>query len=126
MTSTTTKPLTFRFIGSGPETALELSNTTEQTLRSVEILTVFLRNQETLGAGPSQAHIKFDTIKSIHPNGKAIVCHRTWINGKPVDTSRDQLERLQLVSGETAPYVLDISWEDLEGKTQFLRIPVGH
>jgi len=127
MISNTTKPLTFRFIGDGSETLLELRNATEQTLRSIEILTIFLKNQEALGgAGPSEAHIKFDEINSIQPNGKAVVSHRTWINGRPADTSKDQLQRLQLVSGATTPYVLDISWEDLEGKTRFLRIPVGH
>ena len=124
--SSITKPLTFRFIGTGPETLLELRNATEQTLRSIEILTIFLKNEEALGgSGPSEAHIKFDAIKSIQPNGKAVASHRTWINGKPVDSSKDQLQRLQLVSGATTPYVLDISWEDLEGKTRFQRIPVG-
>jgi len=127
MTSTNAKPLTARFIGSGPETLLELRNASEQTLRTVEILTIFLKNLEALGgAGPSEAHIKFEAVKSIQPNDKAVVSHRTWINGKPADISRDQLQRLQLVSGEVTPYVLDISWEDLEGKTRFLRIPVGH
>jgi len=32
---------------------------------------------------------------------------------------RDQLERLKVVVGETSPYVLEISWQDAEGKTRF-------
>lgn len=52
--------------------------------------------------------------------------HRTWINGKPAAVERDMLGRLQVVAGEAHPYVLDISWQDAEGKTRFQRIPVGH
>jgi hypothetical protein len=44
----------------------------------------------------------------------------------PVDDARDQLARLQIVAGEFTPYVLDISWENAEGKSRFQRIPVGH
>jgi len=36
------------------------------------------------------------------------------------------LTRLKVIAGEVKPYVLDISWEDPEGKTRFQRIPVGH
>jgi hypothetical protein len=54
------------------------------------------------------------------------VSHRTWINGKPVDDKRDQMARLKVVPGEFSPYVLDISWQDAEGKARFQRIPVGH
>jgi hypothetical protein len=43
-----------------------------------------------------------------------------------VGADRDQLERLQVMDGAAHPYVLDISWQDAEGKTRFQRIPVGH
>ena len=104
---------------------MEITNTTEKTLRSVEILTVFLTNDE----GPnsfSRAHIRFDPIKSVQPNEKAVVSHRTWINGMPASDTQDQMARLEVVFGNIKPYVLDISWEDVNGKTQFQRIPVGH
>jgi hypothetical protein len=55
-----------------------------------------------------------------------VLSHRTWINGKPATEEQDQLGRLEIVAGAVKPYVLDISWEDVEGKTQFQRIPVGH
>jgi hypothetical protein len=77
-------------------------------------------------AAPSRAHIRFDPIKSVQPNEKAVVSHRTWINGMPANDAQDQLARLEVVFGNTKPYVLDISWEDVNGKTQFQRIPVGH
>ena len=121
-----TKPFTFQFIDSESNILLELMNATEHTLKSIEILTVFLRDEETPGGGPSQAHIKFDAINSILPQEKAVLSHRTWINGKPVSTDHDQLARLKIIAGEVNPYVLDISWEDAEGKTHFQRIPVGH
>jgi hypothetical protein len=120
------KPFQFRFVDTGANVVLELMNATEQTLKSVEVLTVFLKDEVTPGGGPSQAHIKFDAVGSILPNEKALLSHRTWINGKPVPTDRDLLARLKLVSGEVNPYVLDISWQDPEGKTRFQRIPVGH
>ena len=118
-------PLMIRFMDTKPRMLMEITNTTAKTLRSVEILTVFLKDEEG-HAGPSRAHIRFDTIKSVQPNEKAVVSHRTWINGRPVSDAQDQLARLEVVAGAVKPYVLDISWEDLEGKTQFQRIPVGH
>jgi hypothetical protein len=120
------KPFTARVIEAGTGVLLELTNTTDQPLKCVEILTVFLRDEETPGGGPSRAHIRFDSIKYIQPKEKAVLTHRTWIDGKPADSGRDQLERLRVVSGEVKPYVLDISWEDGEGKTRYQRIPVGH
>jgi hypothetical protein len=126
MISNNTKPLTFQFIGAGSEIALQLTNATEQTLRSVEILTVFLKDEASQGGGPSQAHIKFEAIKSLQPKEQALISHRTWINGKPVGTDNDQLQRLTVKEGHVNPYVLDISWSDPEGKTRFQRIPVGH
>jgi len=103
-----------------------LTNATEKTLKSIEILTVFLKDEETPGGGPSQAHIRFDAIESMQPKETAVLSHQTWINGKPSDADRDQLARLKVIPGEISRYVLDISWEDAEGKARFQRIPVGH
>jgi len=125
MNNSKQNPFTFRFLDTKPRVLLELKNTTEQTLRSVEILTVFLKDKETDG-GPSQAHIRFDAIKSMLPKEAAVLAHRTWINGRPVNDERDQMARLKVIAGELNPYVLDISWEDAEGKARFQRIPVGH
>ena len=122
----TEKPFNFRFIDARPKVLLELTNATEKTLKSIEILTVFLKDEETPGGGPSQAHIRFDAIKSMQPKETAVLAHRTWINGRPADAERDQLGRLKVIAGEVSPYVLDISWEDAEDKTRFQRIPVGH
>lgn len=118
-------PLAIRFMDTKPRMLMEITNTTANTLKSVEILTVFLKDEEGL-AGPSRAHIRFDPIKSVQPNEKAVVSHRTWINGSPASDAQDQIARLEVVAGATKPYVLDISWEDVDGKTQFQRIPVGH
>jgi hypothetical protein len=104
---------------------MEITNTTARTLKSVEILTVFLKDQES-AAGPSRAHIRFDRVNSVQPSAKAVVSHRTWINGRPASDAQDQIGRLEVVPGKIKPYVLDISWEDVDGKTQFQRIPVGH
>ncbi len=118
-------PFSIRFLDAKPKVLLELKNTTEITLRTIEILTVFLKDEETDG-GPSQAHIRFNAIKTLLPKEAAVLSHRTWINGKPADDERDQMERLKVIAGEATPYVLDISWEDAEGKARFQRIPVGH
>ena len=126
MTNTTSRtPLVIRFIDTKPRMLMEITNTTAQTLKSVELLTVFLKNDEGL-ASFSRAHIRFDPIKSVQPNEKAVVSHRTWINGMPAGDAQDQLARLEVVFGNIKPYVLDISWEDGDGKIQFQRIPVGH
>ena len=98
---------------------------TEMALKSIEILTVFLKD-EVSAAAPSRAHIRFDRINSVQPKEKAVISHRTWVNGKPVSEAQDQIARLETVAGAVKPYVLDISWEDPDGKTQFQRIPVGH
>ena len=122
----TDKPFTFRFIDAPSTVLLELTNGTDHTLKSIEILTIFLKDEEGLGRGASQAHIRFDLVDSMKPREKAVLSHRTWINGKPADTAHDQLERLKIIPGEVTPYVLDISWEEADGKTRFQRIPVGH
>lgn len=124
--SKTAKPFTFRFIDTEPGILLELTNATEQTLKSIEILTIFLKDEQTPGGGPSQAHIRFDTIKSLLPKEAAVLSHKTWIDGRPADSESDQLKRLKVVAGQSSPYVLDISWEDPEGKARYQRIPVGH
>ena len=118
-------PFIIRFIDTKPRVLLELTNTTEMTLKSIEILTIFLKD-EGPAAGASRAHIRFDRINSVQPMGKAVISHRTWINGMPANEAQDQIRRLQVVAGAVKPYVLDISWEDLDGKMQFQRIPVGH
>lgn len=126
MTSNTGRaPLDVRFMDTKPRMLMEITNTTAKTLKSVEILTVFLTNEEG-NTGPSRAHIRFDPISSVRPNAKAVVSHKTWINGMPASDAEDQIRRLEVVAGTTKPYVLDISWEDVDGKTQFHRIPVGH
>lgn len=126
MSNRAVEMFTAKFIDKGAGAVLELTNECDQTLSSVEILTIFLKDEETPGGGPSQAHIRFETLKSIQPKERAVLAHRTWINGKPAGAAEDQLGRLKAVSGETKPYVLDISWEDAEGKSRFQRIPVGH
>jgi hypothetical protein len=124
--SKTENPFTATFIDDGAKVLLELMNEGDQTLKCVEVLTIFLKDEETPGGGPSQANIKFKDTEHIYPKEKVVLSHRTWINGKPVDSNRDQLERLKIVAGEIKPYVLDISWENVDGKSRFQRIPVGH
>ena len=118
-------PFVIRFTNTKQRILLELTNTTEMRLKSVEILTVFLKDDGPVG-GPSHTHIRFERINSVQPREKAVISHRTWINGRPASEAQDQIGRLEIVAGAVKPYVLDISWEDLEGKTQFQRIPVGH
>jgi hypothetical protein len=122
----TEEPFTARFIETEQNVSLELVNTTEQQLKRVEVLTIFLKDEETPGGGPSQASIKFKDTECIRPKEKIILSHITWINGKPAPPDCDQLKRLQVIAGEFRPYVLDISWEDAAGKSRYQRIPVGH
>ena len=122
--TTTEKPFTLRLFDSGSSVVLELTNRSDQTLKSVEILSIFLKDIE--GGGPSQAHIRFATIESIQPKEMAVLSPRTWIEGKPVDADRDQLTRLKAIEGQVKPYVLDISWQDAHEKMRFQRIPLGH
>ena len=126
MTADSKKTFNFRFIHAPRKVLVELTNASEKTLRSIEILTIFLKDNETPGGGPSQAHIRFDGVKSMQPGEKTVLSHRTWINGKPSDADHDQMERLELITGQANPYALDISWEDAEGKMRFQRIPVGN
>lgn len=124
--SRTETPFIASLVEAGAKILLELTNTTAQPLRCVEILTVFLKDEDTPGGGPSRANIKFEDIKCIQPEEKIVLSHRTWIDGKPAQPQHDQLERLKAVAGGVRPYVLDISWEDAEGKSRYQRIPVGH
>jgi hypothetical protein len=130
MTMTTSgnaeKPFSVQFVDGGAGIRLELVNTAEQALECVEVLSVFLKDEETPGGGPSRAHIRFEALKCIRPGEKVVVPHRTWVDGKPSSSASDQLARLEVRAGEVKPYVLDISWEDAEGKTRYQRIPVGH
>ncbi len=124
--SNAAKPLTFSFIDVDADVRLQLSNDGDIALKSVEVLTVFLKDLETPGGGPSQAHIRFEGVGSIRPKENVVLAHKTWVNGKIAQAHEDMLARLKVVVGEVKPYVLDISWQDPEGKTRFQRIPVGH
>lgn len=120
------KNFTFSLKNDGGKIVLELTNASDNTLKSVEILTVFLKDEVTPGGGPSQAHIRFEPINAMRPRENVVLSHRTWMNGKPAALENEQLDRLRIVPGELSPYVLDISWQDENGKTRFQRIPVGH
>ena len=104
---------------------LELTNASEDLLKSVEVLTVFLKDETTPG-GPSTTHIRFEPINSVRPKETVVLAHKTCINGKIETADSAQLQRLRVMSDSARPYVLDISWQNLEGKTCFQRIPVGH
>jgi hypothetical protein len=121
----TERPFTFRFVELDSKRHLELTNTTEQTLRQVEILTVFLKREQLIGSD-SQVHISFQNLELIRSLERAVMVHRTWLDGKPAQPEQDQLKMLEPIAGKACPYVLDISWQDVDGKTRFQRIPVGH
>ena len=104
---------------------LQLTNDTTNTLRSVEILTVFLTDPVAAG-NPSRTHIRFAPVAVVRPHEMFVVPHKTWIDGKAGTIADDELDRLETLQGSLKPYVLDISWQDAQGKTNFQRIPVGH
>ncbi len=120
------EPLSANFVETGAQFQLELMNTTAQPLKCVEILSIFLKDEDTPGGGPSRAHIRFEAINFLRPQEKVVLSHKTWIDGKPADPADDKLAQLKVVAGSVRPYVLDISWEDTEGKSRYQRIPVGH
>lgn len=120
------EPLTANLVETGAQFLLELMNTTAQPLKCVEILSIFLKDEDTPGGGPSRAHIRFEAVNYLRPQEKVVLSHKTWIDGKPAGPEHDELERLKVVAGTVRPYVLDISWEDAEGKSRYQRIPVGH
>lgn len=124
--SKTEKPFTFDFKDDGLNLQLELTNECDQTLSCIEVLNVFLKDEETSGGARTQSSIQFNDIDSIRPKEKVILSHRTWINGKPAHPGCDQLERLKVIVDEVKPYVLNISWKTAEGKSRFQRIPIGH
>jgi hypothetical protein len=113
-------------VNDGSNVLLELTNSTQETLQTVEVLTVFLKNDAAAVSGPAQVHIRFEAIERILPAEKSTMDHTIYINGKPADADCDRLRQLQAVDGKDKPYVLDISWQNPEGKTRFQRIPVGH
>jgi hypothetical protein len=118
------KTFTAKFVDATPRILLELTNESQKTLRTIEILTIFLKADETPG-DHSEAHIRFDAVNSMLPQQTSVVAHRTWIDGRPVNDARDQMNRVKFAAGETNPYVLNISWQDPEGKARFQRIPVS-
>jgi len=126
MSRNTEYPFTARFLVGDHKLLLELTNTSGEVLKGVEVLAIFLKDQGTPSGLPARSHIKFESIKSVYPKERAVLSHRTWIDGRPADAAHDQLERLKAIEGEPKPYVLDISWENEEGKTRYQRIPVGH
>jgi len=117
---------TFEIKGDGAATSLELTNASDETLKSVEILTIFLKDEVTPGGGPSKAHIRFEPITSVRPKETVVLPHKTWVDGKAALATDNELQRLRVVAGSVRPYVLDISWQNGEGKACFQRIPVGH
>jgi hypothetical protein len=118
-------PFIIRFMDTKPRVLLELTNTTEMTFKSIEILTVFLKDE-----GPAAG--RFACAYSVRPHklcatkGKSRYFSQNLDQWQPASEAQDQIGRLQVVAGAVKPYVLDISWEDTDGKTQFQRIPVGH
>lgn len=124
--SNTEKPFTFDFKDDGSNVQLELTNGSDQTLSCIEVLTVFLKDEETPLGGASRASIKFKDVASMRPKEKIVLSHKTWIDGKPVPSDCDQLKRLKVIADEVKPYVLDIAWINAEGKSRFQRIPIGH
>ena len=93
------KTFDFRFVDAPSKVVVELTNASEKTLKSIEVLTIFLKDNHTPG-GPSQAHIRFDGVRCMQPGEKTILSHRTWINGKPADADHDQMERLKLIAAK--------------------------
>ena len=120
------KTFSFKFLDAPPKVVVELTNASDKTLKSVEVLTIFLKDKETPGGGPSKAHIRFDGVKSMQPGEKTVLSHHTWISGQRADADHDKIDQLKPRAGEANPYTLEISWEDPEGKMRFQRIPIGN
>ena len=66
------KPFTHQFVNDGSNVLLELTNSTQETLKTVEILTVFLKNDEAAAWGPSQVHIRFEAVERMLPAEKSV------------------------------------------------------
>ena len=117
------KTFNFRFIDAPSKVVVELTNASDKTLKSIEILTIFLKDKETPGGGPSQAHIRFDGVKCMQPGEKMVLSHRTWINGKPAKAEQDQMARLKLIAGQANPYALEIRGRMLRARCVFNAYP---
>ena len=126
MRASPARTLSFRLIDEQPTIRLELRNEADHTLKCVEVLTVFLKDLETPGGGPSRVHIKFQQVGLIRPKENVLLSPEIWVNGKIADAGSGVLARLKVIAGQVKPYVLDVSWQNPEGKTCFQRIPVGH
>src|ERR1044072_8636097 len=87
------KTFNFRFIDASSKVAVELTNASEKTLKSIEILTIFLKDNHTPGGGPSQAHIRFAGKKSMKQGKKTVLSPQPWINEKPADSDHEQMKR---------------------------------
>ena len=120
------KTFYFKFIDAPSKVVVELTNASEKTLKSIQILTIFLKDKDTAGRRPSQTHIRFDDVKSMQPGEKTVLSHLTCIDGKPAAADHDQMERLKLVAGQANPYAFEISWVDQDGKMRYQRIPVDN
>ncbi|HSS22321.1 MAG TPA: hypothetical protein VLL54_19775 [Pyrinomonadaceae bacterium] len=119
------KPFTFQLVEDQSNVRLELRNEAGYTLKQVEVLTIFLKDVDSPG-GPSSVHISFGQVSAIRSQENAVLSHQIWVNGKVASAGSEALARLKTIAGQAKPYVLDISWQDPEGKTRFQRIPVGH
>lgn len=120
----TENPFMFRFTESESKVFLELFNGCYQTLRNVEIFTVVLDDEEIIDSIPPKVSISFADLKFINSKQWIILSHKTWIDGKPTHAKHDQLSRLKAITGQAKTYVLDISWDNAEGKRRFQRIPM--
>lgn len=125
MSASIEKPLTFHLIDDPSNIRLELRNEADYALKCVDVLTIFLKDTDSPG-GPSMVHISFQQINSIRPRENIVLSPQIWVNGKVASADSAVLARLKVVAGQAKPYVLDVSWQDPEGKTRFQRIPVGH
>ena len=123
---TNEESLAARLIDTKSRIFLELTNLTDHTLRSIEIVTVFLKDETSTGRDAEKIQIRFDGVRTMPARQTAVLSHRTWIDGRPANSDEDQMEQLRIIAGEVKPYVLDISWKDADGKSYSQRIPIGH
>lgn len=125
MSASIEKPLTFHLIDEPSNIRLELRNGADYPLKCVDVLTIFLKDTDSPG-GPSMVHISFQQINSIRPQENIVLAPKIWVDGKVAGADSGVLARLKVIAGQAKPYVLEVSWQDPEGKTRFQRIPVGH
>ena len=97
------KTFNFQFIEAPPKVVVELTNASRHTLKSIEILTIFLKDKETPGRGPSQAHIRFDGVKSMKPGEKTVLSHRTGLMENRLRLTTISMERLKLIASQANP-----------------------